>query len=36
VNQRTIKRARTEGFTGKSVQIIIEVSTSNAGMDVDA
>jgi hypothetical protein len=36
VNQRTIKRARTEGFTGKSVQIIIEASTSNAGMDVDA
>ncbi len=35
VNQRTLKRARTEGFTGKSVQVTIEADTSNAGIDVD-
>jgi len=34
-NQRTRKAAKTEGFSGKSVQIVIEASTSNGSIDVD-
>lgn len=34
-NQRTKKAAKTEGFSGKAVQIVIEASTSNGAIDVD-
>lgn len=36
VNQRTSKKAQTEGFSGKDVQIIMEASTSNGNIDVYA
>lgn len=32
---RTSKEARTVGFSGKPVQVVIDASTSNASMDVD-
>ncbi len=35
VNQRTSKKAQSEGFSDKAVQIIIESSTSNGNIDVD-
>ena len=34
-NQRTSKKAQSEGFSGKAVQIIIKASTSNGNIDVN-
>ena len=34
-NQKTNKEAKTEGFSGKAVQITIKASTSNSDIDVD-
>jgi hypothetical protein len=34
VNQRTSKEARTVGFSGKEIQITLDVSTSNGSLDI--
>jgi len=34
LDQKTSKKAQSEGFSGKAVQIIIEASTSNGNIDV--
>ena len=34
LDQKTHKKAQSEGFSGKTVQIIIEASTSNGNIDV--
>jgi DUF4097 and DUF4098 domain-containing protein YvlB len=36
INQNTRKEAKTEGFASKDVQISIDASTSNSGIDIDS
>jgi len=36
INQNTRKVAKTEGFASKNVQISIDASTSNSGIDIDS
>ena len=35
-NQKTSKEAQSEGFSNKTIQIIIEASTSNGNIDVES